>query len=132
MIKKDPVLFSVLVAVWLSFAIFIFLPLVKLLLVTFFVDGKLSFANLSNILGRPYNVRALYGSLILATAVSFAGTFLGYMFALAVTRTSLPKPLKWLLSAVTILPLISPALHQQYFPHIGAWPQRNAIKSVWD
>jgi len=108
MIKKDPVLFSVLVAVWLSFAIFIFLPLAKLLLMTFFVDGKLSFTNLANILGRRYNVRALYGSLILATAVGTAGTFLGYIFALAVTRTSLPKPLKWLLGAVTILPLISP------------------------
>ncbi len=106
--KKDPVLVTVLVAVWRSFAVFIFLPLAKLLWMTFFVDGKLSFANLSNILGRPYNVRALYGSLILATAVSAAGTFLGYVFALAITRTSLPKSLKWLLGAVTILPLISP------------------------
>ena len=108
MIKKDPVLFSVLVAVWLSFAVFIFLPFARLLLMTFFVDGKLSFVNLQSILGRKYNIRALYGSLILATSVSVSGTFLGYIFALAITRTALLRPLKWLLGAVTILPLISP------------------------
>jgi iron(III) transport system permease protein len=40
--------------------------------------------------------------------VAVTGVILGFIFAFAVTRTSLPKPLKWLLGAVTILPLVSP------------------------
>lgn len=107
-LRRDPALSGALAAIWISFAIFIFLPLVRLLGATFLVDGQLSLANLAKVLRRAYNVKALYGSLILATTVSLAGTFLGYLFALAVTRTSWPKPLKWFLSAVTILPLISP------------------------
>ncbi|MDY0290438.1 MAG: iron ABC transporter permease [Sphaerochaeta sp.] len=108
MAKREPVLFGTLVAIWLIFAIFIFLPIIRLLLTTFVVDGSISFANLIKIMGKSYNMRALYNSLILATAVAVAGTVLGYIFALAVTRTSLPPFYKGLLGAVTILPLISP------------------------
>ncbi len=107
-IRRDPALLAALVTIWLSFAIFIFLPLLRLLGATFLVEGQLSFANLAKVLRRAYNIRALYGSLILATTVSLAGTVLGYLFALAVTRTSWPRWLKWFISAVTILPLISP------------------------
>ena len=108
LMKTDPALFSALVAVWLSFAIFILLPLLRLLATTFMVDGSFSLANLQKVFSTGYNMKALYGSLILATSVSLSGTFLGYLFALAVTRTPLPKPLKVLLGAITMLPLISP------------------------
>ena len=108
LMKTDPALFSALVAVWLSFAIFIILPLLRLLATTFMVDGSFSLANLQKVFSTGYNMKALYGSLILATSVSLSGTFLGYLFALAVTRTPLPKPLKVLLGAITMLPLISP------------------------
>lgn len=108
MIKRDPALFAVLATIWLSFAVFIFLPLLRLLGATFLINGHFSFANLIKIMSKAYNVRAFYDSLILATAVSVAGTLLGYLFALAVCRTSWPKFIKWLLGAVTILPLISP------------------------
>ena len=108
LIKKDPALFSALVAIWISLAIFIFLPLLKLLWATFFINGSFSFANLEKILRKPYNVKAFWNSIILATTVSISGTFIGYFFALAVTRTTWPKILKWFLGAVSILPLISP------------------------
>ena len=108
MAKRDPVLFGTLVAIWLIFAIFIFLPIIRLLATTFVVDGSVSFANLTKIMSKSYNIRALINSLILATSVAVAGTVLGYIFALAVTRTSLPPFFKALLGAVTILPLISP------------------------
>jgi len=108
MMKSDPALFSAMVAVWISFAIFIFLPILRLFMTTFVVEGTFSFVNMSEVMGKSYHIKALYGSLILATAVSISGTILGYLFALAVTRTSLPKVFKILLGGVTILPLISP------------------------
>lgn len=106
--KRNPALFFVLAVIWLSFGVFILFPLCKLLLATFLVDGRLSFANIAKILHKRYNQRALYDSILLAVAVSVAGTLLGYLFALAVCRTSWPKAIKAFLGAVTILPLISP------------------------
>lgn len=130
LIRKDPALFSALIAIWLSLAIFIFLPLVRLLAATFIVNGTLSFANLSKILSKAYNVRAFYNSLILAMAVSAAGTLIGYLFALAITRTNWPKPLKWLLSAITILPLISPPFTSSISLTLALGPNGMLLKAL--
>lgn len=129
MIKKDPALFFVLAAVWLSFGVFVFLPLAKLFIHAFTVDGAISFKNLAAALGKPYNVRALWGSLVLATSVSVAGTLLGYIFALAVTRTTLPRPAKWLLGAVTILPLISPPFTSSISLTLALGPNGTLLKA---
>jgi iron(III) transport system permease protein len=108
MIKKDPYLFFFLVAVWGLIAIFILFPFIKLFASAFYVDGQLSFSGIRENIGDRYTMRALFNSLILAVTVSITGTFLGYLFALIVTRTSVPKVLKVLISAITLLPLISP------------------------
>lgn len=108
MFKKDPYLFFFLVAVWGFVALFILFPFIKLFISAFIVDGKLSFAGIKENLGDKYTIKALFNSLILATSVSITGTILGYLFALIVTRTSVPKVLKILISAITLLPLISP------------------------
>lgn len=107
-IRKDPALFLALVIIWLSFAIFILYPLLKLLATTFLVKGSFSLDNLTKILRKTYNQKAFCNSILLAAAVSAAGTLIGYLFALAITRTNWPKYFKWLLSSITILPLISP------------------------
>ncbi|MGD1817141.1 MAG: ABC transporter permease [Pleomorphochaeta sp.] len=108
MLKKDPYLFFFLVAIWGFIAIFILFPFIKLFASAFIVDGQLSFSGIKENIGDKYTIRALFNSLILAISVSVTGTFLGYLFALIVTRTSVPKVLKILISAITLLPLISP------------------------
>ncbi len=130
MIRKDPALFAALVAIWLSLAVFIALPLVRLLLTTFVANGVPSLANLSRILKKAYNVKALYNSIVLAVAVSLAGTFIGYLFALALTRTAWPKPLKWLLGAVTILPLISPPFTSSISLTLALGPNGILLKAL--
>ncbi len=108
MLKKDPYLFFFLVAIWGFIAIFILFPFIKLFASAFIVDGQLSFSGIKENIGDKYTIKALFNSLILAISVSVTGTFLGYLFALIVTRTSVPKVLKILISAITLLPLISP------------------------
>jgi iron(III) transport system permease protein len=130
MFKRDPVLFSVLVVIWLSFAVFIFFPLARLLATTFLVDGRLSLANVLKVLRRAYNVRAFFNSLVLATAVSVTGTVLGYIFALAVARTTWPKALKWLISSVTILPLISPPFTSSISLTLALGPNGTILKAL--
>lgn len=108
MFKKDPYLFFFIIAIWGFVALFILFPFIKLFASAFFIDGKLSFMGIKENIADKYTIRALFNSLILAISVSVSGTILGYLFALIVTRTSVPKVLKILISAITLLPLISP------------------------
>ena len=88
--------------------VFVLYPIVRLLAMTFIVDGHLTFENLLPFLANWYDRRAIVNSIILACAVGFAGTIIGFIFAFAVTRLSMPKWLTFFISAVTLLPLISP------------------------
>ncbi|MDI9370652.1 MAG: iron ABC transporter permease [Synergistaceae bacterium] len=106
--KRDPALVPALVAIWLSLAVFVLYPALRLFLTAFVSDGRLSFSNLAAVLGSRYFRSAFMNSIWLATAVSVTGTFLGYMYAFAVTRISMPTWMKWFLGGVTTLPLISP------------------------
>lgn len=108
LLKRDPALLPALIAIWISLALFVLYPLFRLFLTTFFVEGQISFTNLAVVLESWYDRQAFVNSIWLATAVSVAGTFLGYVYAFAVTRISMPLWLKWFLGAVTTLPLISP------------------------
>lgn len=108
MIQKDPGLFWALLAIWIALGIFILYPVVRLVGMAFMPDGHFSIATLREAFQDTYTVKALSNSLWLALAVSATGTILGYLFALLVTRTAMPKAMKALLSAVTLLPLISP------------------------
>ena len=108
MIQRDPGLFWTLVIVWIALGVFILYPVVRLVGMAFLPDGHLSFESLVSSFKDTYTVKAFVNSMKLALAVSVAGTVLGYMFALLITRTRLPRFVKALLSGVAILPLISP------------------------
>ena len=106
--RRDPALLPVVAALWLALGLFVVYPFVKLLITTFIVDGRLSLANLMLVFSNGYDRLAFVNSIWLAVAVAVMGTFLGFVFALAVTRINLSAPLRWFISAVTVLPLISP------------------------
>ena len=110
--QRDPVTLLTICVLWLAMGVFVLYPIVRLLAMTFIVDGHLTFDNLLPFLANWYDRRAIVNSIILACAVGFAGTIIGFIFAFAVTRLSLPKWLTFFISAVTLLPLISPLSHQ--------------------
>ena len=96
------------VMLWLLLAAFVIYPLVRLLLMVFTADGSFTLENLRPFLSNWYDRQAAVNSILLGCAVGGAGTALGFVFAFAVTRLSLPRWVKWGVSAVTLLPLISP------------------------
>ncbi len=106
--RRDPALISALAALWLSLGLFVLYPFARLLQVTFYADGYFSVASLTRIFTNWYDRASVFNSLYLALAVSLAGVLLGFVFAFAVTRMNLPRPIKWFLSAIPVLPLISP------------------------
>ena len=96
------------VMLWLLLGVFVLYPLCRLFAMTFWVDGSFTFANLRPFLDNWYDRQSAVNSILLGCSVGVAGTALGFIFAFVTTRLNLPTWLKFALSAITILPLISP------------------------
>ncbi|MFC2478602.1 MAG: ABC transporter permease, partial [Treponema socranskii subsp. buccale] len=128
LIKKDPALFCALAVIWTCFAVFIFYPVATLLYTAFFSNGHISSELLKKNFLNAYTLKALGNSLALAAAVSVCGTFLGYVFALVVNRTNLPKLFKIIISAITILPLISPPFTSSISLTLALGPNGTLLK----
>jgi iron(III) transport system permease protein len=103
-----PGVYPVLGALWVSLAVFVLFPLFELLKLVFWQEGRITLAPLMELLAVSYNVKALYNSLFLGAAVAVSGTFIGFCFAYFSVRMRAPAWLKWIVGALTLLPLISP------------------------
>lgn len=106
--NKDMVTRLTVVMLWLFLGVFVLYPLCRLFAMTFWVDGNFTFENLRPFLDNWYDRRSAVNSILLGCSVGLAGTALGFIFAFVTTRLNLPTWLKFALSAITILPLISP------------------------
>lgn len=106
--RIDRALYPMVFLLWGALAVFALYPLARLFFTVFTVEGALSLENVTGTFSHWYNRMALYNSLMLATAVASAGTFLGFLFAFSVTRISLPKAMKWFLGIVVVFPFVSP------------------------
>ena len=106
--NKDMVTRLTVVMLWLLLGVFVLYPLCRLFAMTFWVDGSFTFANLRPFLDNWYDRQSAVNSILLGCSVGVAGSALGFIFAFVTTRLNLPTWLKFALSAITILPLISP------------------------
>lgn len=106
--NKDTATKLTVVMLWLLLGVFVLYPLCRLFAMTFWVDGNFTFENLRPFLDNWYDRRSAINSILLGCSVGVAGTALGFVFAFVTTRLNLPTWLKFALSAITILPLISP------------------------
>lgn len=126
--KRDPALLPGLLVIWAAMGVFILYPLARLLLVAFFDDGQFTFSHITDTFSNWYDRQALYNSLFLAVTVSLAGVSLGFIYAYAVTRLALPRAVKWLLGAITVLPLISPPFTSSIAMTLALGPNGMLIK----
>lgn len=106
--NKDTATKLTVVMLWLLLGVFVLYPLCRLFAMIFWVDGNFTFENLRPFLDNWYDRRSAINSILLGCSVGVAGTALGFVFAFVTTRLNLPTWLKFALSAITILPLISP------------------------
>lgn len=93
---------------WLLIGVFVLYPLCRLLAMTFWGESGFTFENLKPFVSSWYDQQAAVNSILLGFSVGLAGTVLGFIFAFAVTRLRMPAWVKFIISAITILPLISP------------------------
>ena len=106
--NKDVATKLTVIMLWLLLAVFVLYPLCRLFATTFWVDGHFTFENLRPFMDNWYDRRSAINSILLGCSVGAAGTVLGFIFAFVTTRMNLPTWLKFGISALTILPLISP------------------------
>ena len=106
--NKDVVTKLTVLMLWLLLGVFVVYPLCRLFAMTFWVDGSFTLSNLRPFIDNWYDRQSAINSILLGCSVGVAGTALGFVFAFVTTRMNLPTWLKLLISAITILPLISP------------------------
>ncbi|MCT4660777.1 MAG: iron ABC transporter permease [Tissierellales bacterium] len=105
-VTQDPILFSTIVAVLILVTMFIVFPLVNILKESFLFEGKASIHHYQQILKLSYNRDIIFNTLKLGVTVSILSTIIGFVFAYAATYVKMKH--KKLLSAIAILPIISP------------------------
>ncbi len=106
--NKDVATKLTVIMLWLLLGVFVLYPLCRLFATTFWVDGSFSLDNLRPFMDNWYDRRSAVNSILLGCSVGAAGTVLGFIFAFVTTRLNLPTWLNFAISAITILPLISP------------------------
>ena len=107
---NEPAVLIAIVLISISLIMFVLFPLFQVLKSCFIVQeaGKstATFKYFVELLSKPYNRQPLYNSIILGLCVAIAGTFIGFIFAYAVTKTDIP--FKRFFQTSAILPIVSP------------------------
>ncbi|MBI1928217.1 iron ABC transporter permease [Candidatus Poribacteria bacterium] len=110
MLWGEPPILITIILISVLLIVFVLFPLFQVFNNCFIVqeDGKSTgtLRYFIELLSKPYNRQPLYNSVILGLCVSVIGTFIGFMFAYAVTR--IDAPFKGFFRALATLPMISP------------------------
>ncbi|HHT04604.1 MAG TPA: iron ABC transporter permease [Bacteroidales bacterium] len=111
MLTKDPLLFFVVLLIFVSLILFILYPLLKVAIVAFSYKGKFSLNNFQEAFDFWYYRKALFNSLVMALLTATIGSAIGFVFAYALTRAKIPG--QRFFNIIATIPIISP-------PFIGA------------
>ncbi len=112
-ITRDPLLLCVIILILVALTLFIIYPLLRVIVVSFQVDGRFSLKNFRDAMtySNGYYMKALWNSLWMGVATAVLGTLIGFIFAYSLTRADIPG--KKFFNIIATIPIISP-------PFIGA------------
>lgn len=106
LIWKEPLLLVFIIAIFYFLFIFVLFPLYMVFKTSLIVDKQFDLSNYLAIFSKRYYFQPFINSIILGVLAATAGTFLGYVFAYAITRT--PLPFKRFFRMTATFPIISP------------------------
>ncbi len=108
---RDPLLLTVIVVILASLVVFILNPLFRVIIVSFFPEGKPTLSVIREVLSSWYLRQAFFNSVMMGVLTAVFGSLVGLLFAFSLSRTDMP--FKRFLHLIAIIPIISP-------PFIGA------------
>lgn len=101
-------------AIWLFvvvlFVMFMFMPLVKLLVMSLNVGDALGLENYTSILSSDGFLQTMKNSFFVATMSALSATFLGFILAYTVHWTNLPKSFKQFIKLAALFPMLLPTV----------------------
>lgn len=107
MILRQPILLVAVILTILLLLLFVIYPLLKILIFSLTdAEGNFSLANLGEILSTSRYLAVFGRTMLLGLVVAVIATFIGYIFAYAITRTNVPC--KGFLKTIATLPILSP------------------------
>ncbi|MEW5815074.1 MAG: iron ABC transporter permease [Spirochaetota bacterium] len=105
-LRGDPLFISLTVFMTLLVAVFVFYPVMKVLITSFQSGGELSIANYANFFRYSYYYRSMINSLLLGVVTTTAILVISFSLSYVINKTELP--LRGILKTGALLPLISP------------------------
>ena len=107
MILRQPLLLAAVVLTILLLLLFVIYPLLKILVFSLTdAEGNFSLAHLVSIFTTSRYLAVFGRTMLLGVLVAILSTFIGYLFAYAITRTNVPC--KKFLKTIATLPILSP------------------------
>ena len=103
---REPVLLLAILVLFYFLISFVVFPLFKVFQTSLSYDGRMGFGNYIEVLKQSYYIQPLLNSLLLGTITATIGTFIGFIFAYAITRT--PMRFKGIFRYIVTLPIVSP------------------------
>ena len=105
-IAREPFLLVSILVIFYLLIVFVIFPIFQVLKTSLTYEGHLSFENIREVITQSYYIKPLFNSLILGVIVATIGTFFGFVFAYAITRT--PMKGKGLFRLIATFPMVSP------------------------
>lgn len=105
MFTRDPMTGFLVLGLFVIVGLFVAYPLFEAVRLSFVVNGRFSLATWKECLGPTY-LKALWGSLKLGILTATFSTFVGFLFAFLIERTSFKQ--KKLMTTLATMPVISP------------------------
>jgi len=106
LIWKEPLLLMSIAGLFYFLLVFVIYPIFQVVLYSLREDGGWTFSNYIAVFSAEYYIRPFINSMVLGVLTASIGTFIGFVFAYAITRTPLPAKRFFRLTAT--FPIISP------------------------
>jgi iron(III) transport system permease protein len=106
LIWKEPLLLISILAIFYFLLVFVAFPIFQVFKTSLFINKQLDFSNYLAIFSKRYYFQPFLNSMILGVCTATIGTTIGFIFAYALTRTTLPFKNFFRLTAT--FPIISP------------------------
>jgi len=106
MILREPLLFITILAIFYLLLVFVILPIAQVVVKSVLIDHRVTLGNYLQVFSKRYLITPFFNSMLLGFTTACAGTFVGYVFAYAVTRTPLPG--KRFFRQIATFPIVSP------------------------